>query len=179
MDPVTITLAMGIASKAFEAIKGGFQMGRDLESMSGDLSRWMGASSDVDQAEKQAKNPGVFDKVFGGGSVESVALQAYAAKKKLEEQRYELKMFLNLTHGPQAYDELLAMEGKIRKERQETVYKQQKLRRQIGEAIGWLVLTIIIGLFIAVIANVWIKRAEADQHPLTIILRENLTDFEK
>jgi hypothetical protein len=80
-------------------------MGRDLEQMSGDLSRWMGASSDIDQAEKQAKNPGVFGKVFGGGSIEAVALQAYAAKKKLEEQRYELKMFLNLTHGPQAYDE--------------------------------------------------------------------------
>jgi hypothetical protein len=39
-------------------------------------------------------------------SIEATALQAYAAKKKLEEQRYELKMFLNLTHGPQAYDEL-------------------------------------------------------------------------
>ena len=179
MDPITITLAMGIASKAFETIKSGFQMGRDLESMSGDLSRWMGASSDIDQAEKQAKNPGVFGKVFGGGSIEAVALQAYAAKKKLEEQRYELKMFLNLTQGPGAYDELLAMEGQIRKERQQTIYKQQQLRKQIGEAIGWFVLTIIIGLFIAVIANVWIKRAEADPQPLNIILRENLTDFEK
>ena len=99
-------------------------MGRDLEQMSGDVSRWMGAASDVDNAEKQAKNPGVFGKVFGGGSIEAVALQAYSAKKKLEEQRYELKMFLNLTQGPGAYDELLAMEGEIRKERQRTIYKQ-------------------------------------------------------
>jgi hypothetical protein len=57
MDPVTISLAIGVASKAFDAIKSGFAMGRDLEQMSGDLSRWMGASSDIDQAEKQAKNP--------------------------------------------------------------------------------------------------------------------------
>ena len=57
MDPVTISLAVGVASKAFDAIKSGFAMGRDLEQMSGDLSRWMGASSDIDQAEKQAKNP--------------------------------------------------------------------------------------------------------------------------
>ena len=172
MDPVTISLAVGVASKAFEAIKSGFQMGRDLEQMSGDLSRWMGASSDIDQAEKQAKNPGVFGKVFGGGSIESVALQAYAAKKKLEEQRYELKMFLNLTHGPQAYDELLAMEGKIRKQRQETIYKQQKLRKQMLEVVGWVVFTGILGLFIAVIVNVWIKRADADTHPKTFIVRE-------
>jgi hypothetical protein len=122
-------------------------MGRDLEQMSGDVSRWMGAASDVDNAEKQAKNPGVFGKVFGGGSIEAVALQAYSAKKKLEEQRYELKMFLNLTQGPGAYDELLAMEGEIRKERQRTIYKQQALRKQIGEAIAWLVVVGIIGGF--------------------------------
>jgi len=116
IDPVTISLAVGAAGKAFSAIKQGFAVGRDLEQMSGDLSRWMGAVSDVDNAEKQAKNPGVFDKLFGSGSIEATALQAYAAKKKLEEQRYELKVFLNMTHGPKAYDELLAMEGQIRKE---------------------------------------------------------------
>ena len=161
MDPVTISLAVGVASKAFDAIKSGFAMGRDLEQMSGDLSRWMGASSDVDQAEKQAKNPGVFGKVFGGGSIEAVALQAYAAKKKLEEQRYELKMFLNLTQGPGAYDELLAMEGKIRKERQETVYKQQQLRKEIGEAITWLIVVLIIGGFAFLLVSVWSDRANA------------------
>jgi hypothetical protein len=175
MDPVTISLAVGVASKAFDAIKSGFAMGRDLEQMSGDLSRWMGASSDIDQAEKQAKNPGVFDKVFGGGSIEAVALQAYAAKKKLEEQRYELKMFLNLTHGPQAYDELLAMEGQIRKQRQETVYKQQQLRKQIGEVIAWLVVVAIIGGFAVLLVGVWIDRAKADveTQPRTFIIRED------
>jgi hypothetical protein len=154
MDPVTISLAVGVASKAFEAIKSGFQMGRDLEQMSGDLSRWMGASSDIDQAEKQAKNPGVFGKVFGGGSIESVAL--------------------NLTHGPQAYDELLAMEGKIRKERQETVYKQQQLRKQIGEVIAWLVVVAIIGGFAVLLVGVWINRAKADvdTQPKNFIMRE-------
>ena len=175
MDPVTISLAVGVASKAFEAIKSGFQMGRDLEQMSGDLSRWMGASSDIDQAEKQAKNPGVFGKVFGGGSIESVALQAYAAKKKLEEQRYELKMFLNLTHGPQAYDELLAMEGQIRKERQQTIYKQQQLRKEIGEAVTWVFVVLVIAGFGFLLASVWSSRSKADvdTQPRTFVIRED------
>ena len=157
MDPVTISLAVGVASKAFSAIKQGFAVGRDLEQMSGDISRWMGAASDVDYAEKQAKNPGVFGKVFGGGSIEATALQAYSAKKKLEEQRYELKMFLNLTHGPQAYEELLQMEGQIRKERQQTIYKQQQIRKQIGEGIAWLFLVLIIGGFLLLLASVFTK----------------------
>jgi len=144
IDPITISLAVGAASKAFSAIKKGFAIGRDLEQMSGDIGRWMGAVSDVDNAEKQAKNPGIFDKVFGAGSIETTALQAYSAKKKLEEQRYELKMFLNLTHGPQAYDELLYMEGQIRKDRQKQIYAQQKLRQQIGDGIAIFILTILI-----------------------------------
>ena len=158
IDPVTISLAVGAAGKAFSAIKQGFAVGRDLEQMSGDLSRWMGAVSDVDNAEKQAKNPGVFDKLFGSGSIEATALQAYAAKKKLEEQRYELKVFLNMTHGPKAYDELLAMEGQIRKDRQKQVYAQQKLRQQVGDGIAiFILLSTLIG-FLVLLGSMWFNR---------------------
>tara|TARA_R100000700_G_scaffold10546_2_gene15399 strand:+ start:45 stop:797 length:753 start_codon:yes stop_codon:yes gene_type:complete len=162
MDPVTISVAVGVASKAFDAIKKGFAVGRDIEQMSGDIGRWMGAVSDVDNAEKQAKNPPLFGKLFKAGSVEEAAMAAFAAKKKLEEQRYELKMFLNMTYGPQAYNDLLAMEGQIRKERQQTIYKQQQLRRQIGEAIGWLICALLVGAFAVLIASIWIKKARGD-----------------
>jgi len=164
MDPVTISLAVGVASKAFNAIKQGFAVGRDIEQMSGDIGRWMGAVSDVDNAEKQAKNPPLFGKLFKAGSIEEAAMAAYAAKKKLEEQRYELKVFLNMTHGPGAYDELLQMEGQIRKQRQETVYKQQQMRRQIGEAITWLLVAGIVGGFALLVASVWFNKAHAYEY---------------
>ena len=167
MDPVTISIAVGVASKAFSAIKQGFAVGRDIEQMSGDIGRWMGAVSDVDNAEKQAKNPPLFGKLFSAGSVEEAAMAAYAAKKKLEEQRYELKMFLNLTHGPQAYEELLQMEGQIRKERQQTIYKQQQLRRQVGEGIAWLFLVLVIGGFVLLVASMWFNKARADVYKYT------------
>jgi hypothetical protein len=56
----------------------------------------------------------------------------------------------------------LQMEGQIRKQRQQTIYKQQQMRRQIGEAIAWLVVVSIIGGFAVLLASVWIKRANAD-----------------
>ena len=164
MDPITISVAVGVASKAFSAIKQGFAVGRDIEQMSGDIGRWMGAVSDVDNAEKQAKNPPLFGKLFKAGSIEEAAMSAYAAKKKLEEQRYELKMFLNMTHGPQAYDELLQMEGQIRKQRQQTIYKQQQLRRQVGEGIAWLFLVAIIGGFILLLVSMFTNKAHADTY---------------
>ena len=164
MDPLTITAAMSVANSAFNAIKQGFAAARDIEQMSGDIGRWMGAVSDIDNAEKQTKNPPLFGKLFKAGSIEEAALAAYAAKKKLEEQRYELKVFLNMTYGPQAYNDLLAMEGQIRKQRQETVYKQQQLRRQIGEAITWFIVVAIIGGFAVLVAGIWIKQAKAYEY---------------
>jgi len=164
MDPVTISVAVGVASKAFSAIKQGFAVGRDIEQMSGDIGRWMGAVSDVDNAEKQAKNPPLFGKIFKAGSIEEAAMAAYAAKKKLEEQRYELKVFLNMTHGPGAYDELLQMEGQIRKQRQQTIYKQQQLRRQLGEGIAWLFLVVIVGGFLLLLASVFTSKSYADTY---------------
>ena len=83
-DPITISAAVSTASTAFAGIKRAFQAGRDLESMSQDLSRWMGAVSDVDAAHKSAKNPTMFRKVFGGGTVETEAIEAFAAKKSLK-----------------------------------------------------------------------------------------------
>jgi len=120
--------------------------------MSGDISRWMGAVSDVDNAEKQAKNPPLFKKLFNGDTIQQTAIQAFTAKKKLEEQRYELKMFLNMTYGPQTYNELLAMEGKIRKERQEMVYKQQQVREQIINVIAVVFLSITVIGFLFLVA---------------------------
>ena len=69
-----------------------------------------------------------------------------------------------MTYGPQAYDDLLKMEGQIRKERQQTIYKQQQLRRQIGEAITWFIVIAIIGGFVALVAGIWIKESKAENY---------------
>ena len=118
LDPVS---AMATATAAFNTIKKGFAIGRDIESMASDLGRWMGALSDLEQAEKEAKNPPIFKKLFSGKSIEQEAMEAFAAKKKAEAQRAELKQWMGFTLGSKAWDELIAMEGQIRKQRQETL----------------------------------------------------------
>jgi hypothetical protein len=154
MDPITITAAVSGATAAFNTVKNMIAAGRDIESCMGDVSRWMKMASDVDQAEKQAKNPPIFKKLFAAGSIEEEALQAYAAKKKLEQQRQELKTFLNMSYGPQAWADLIQLEGRIRKQRQEAIYKQQELRRKIieGIAVAFLGLTCLALL----VSLIWI-----------------------
>ena len=141
MDPVTISAALGVASTAFNGIKRAFAAGRDLEAMSQDLSRWMGAVSDVDAAHKSAKNPTMFRKVLGGGSIEQEAIEAFTAKKKLEEQRYELQQFIKFTHGTAAWDDLLRMEGQIRKRRQKEIYDKKIFREKV---IGYVALAVVL-----------------------------------
>ena len=147
-DPVSISVAVSTASTAFAGIKRAFQAGRDLESMSQDLSRWMGAVSDVDAAHKSAKNPTMVRKLFGGGSIEQEAIEAFTAKKNLEEQRYELKQFLMFTHGSKSWDELLQMEGQIRKRRQKEIYDRKIFREKI---IGWVALIVTLAVGIAIL----------------------------
>ena len=54
VDPVT---ALAGATAAFNAIRKDVQIGRDLEGMAKDLSRWGKACADFDFAEKQIRKP--------------------------------------------------------------------------------------------------------------------------
>ena len=111
--------------------------------MYGDIGRWMGAVSDVNQSAKMANNPPVFKKLFAGSSVEQEAMDAFAAKKKAEAMEEELRNWINLTHGPNAWQDLLKMQVKIRKQRQETLYKQAELRRNLLQVVGIVLLAIV------------------------------------
>ena len=149
MDPATIGVAITAANTAFNAIKRGFQAGREIESMGKDLGRWRSALSDIDNAEKSAKNASPLRKLFKGNEIEASAIEAFTAKKKLEAQRQELKTFINFHYGPKSWNEILEMEAKIRLQRKKEIYDRQQFVRKIWEGIGYFILfcTVIGFLF--------------------------------
>ena len=149
VDPVT---AIATATAAFNTVKKMVAMGQDVEATLGQVGKWYGAISDLNEAEREAKNPPLFKKLKGADAVQSEALQVYAAKKKMESQRAELKQYLQITYGHQAWADLIQLEGLIRKERQEAIYKQQEARQKILEAIAIGLLGIVsFGIFFWVI----------------------------
>ena len=153
IDPVS---AAATASAAFTAIQRGFQVARSIEEMANDLSRWMGALSDLDQAEKEAKNPPIFKKLFAGQSVEAQAMEAFAAKTRAEEQRAQLKQYIQYTYGQSKWDELVRMEGSIRKQRQETIYRQRERRRKFMEIV-FIIMAVITGVGLLLLLVMWLK----------------------
>jgi len=153
IDPIS---AAATASAAFTTIQRGFQVARSIEEMAGDLSRWMGALSDLEQAEKEAKNPPIFKKLFAGQSVEAQAMEAFAAKNKAEEQRAQLKQYIQYSYGQSKWDELVKMEGSIRKQRQETIYKQRERRRKFLEIVA-IILLVVSGVGGLILLAMWLK----------------------
>jgi hypothetical protein len=133
MDPIS---AIAIATTAFEVIKKGISFGKDVESMYSDVGRWMGAISDLEEADRINKKPPLFKKIFDGSSIEQEAMEIFAARKKAEQMQQELKTFINMAHGPAAWGELLALQGKIRKDRQKRYNDQAAQKKEIINAIG-------------------------------------------
>tara|TARA_B100001175_G_scaffold281271_1_gene259530 strand:+ start:732 stop:1037 length:306 start_codon:yes stop_codon:yes gene_type:complete len=70
-------------------------------------------------------------KMFAAQSVEQEAIEAFAAKKKLEQQRDDLKTYIMFTQGTKAWDELVETEVNIRKQRKKMVYEAQQRREKI------------------------------------------------
>jgi hypothetical protein len=135
MDPVS---AIAIASTAYKAIQKGFQIGKDIESMSGDIGRWMGAIQSVKEGHDKAKG-----RRFG--SVEEEALETYAAKKKAEKMENELRNFVTGQYGFNAWQDIIRIQGQLRKAR---IAERKRKAEQVETIITWaLAASIAILLF--------------------------------
>jgi len=137
VDPVTI---IGGATVAFNALKKGFQVGKDLQDMSGQLTQWAGCMSDLSFMEAKNKNPPWW-KALNGGSVEADALAIFTAKRKADSMRQELKDWISFSMGPSAWDELVATEGRIRKQKKEQEYRKAEMQEAI---VTWTLSIMII-----------------------------------
>ena len=147
---IEVVAAVSAASSAFAAIKKGFEVGRDIESMAGDMGRWMSAVSDIKKAEEYNKKPPLFKKIFNAGSVEEEAMQIFMAKKKAEDMREQLRTIITYTRGPSAWQELLRTEAEIRKKRQKMIYDQAERRKMF---IEYTLATILI--IVTTVVFVW------------------------
>ena len=143
---IDVVAAVSAATGAFNTIKAGFAAGREIESMAGDLSRWMGAVSDIKKAEEYNKKPPLFKKLFAAGSIEEEAMEVFMAKKKAEDMRNQLKQIISFTRGPSAWEELLRTEADIRKKRQKMIYDQKERQKKLVEYI-------LIGILVFIMAG--------------------------
>lgn len=141
IDPVT---AIGLATTAYNGIKKAVSTGKELHDMAGTLQQWAGAMSDLDFAHKQAQNPPMFKKLFGASQIEQNALEVWGHKNKAKEMREEMRKHISFYYGPSAWDEIVAIEAKMRKERKEAVYAAEERKQQIMEILMGVGLAVVV-----------------------------------
>ena len=136
MDPIT---AIGVATTAYSAIKKGFQVGKEVESMAGDLGRWMNAINAVKTSHSKAKG-----RRFG--SVEEEALETFAAKKKAEQMENDLRNFIVGQYGMNAWQDIIRIQADLRRKQKEA---EQLAAQKRDELIYNLFIVGIIVLFVS------------------------------
>ena len=147
MDPVSCVM---MASGAFKALKGAIGAGKDLQEMTGQLANWGKAFSDFTNLEEREKNPPWWKQTFKG-SDEETALEIFANKKKMEQMRQEIKDHISWNYGPSAWEEVLQIEARMRRQRKEELYKkQERIDAIINFSIGGIIFILGGGILLLV-----------------------------
>lgn len=132
IDPVS---AFAIATTAYNAVKKGVEIGRELHEISGALGSFFGAVSDLRQAEEKSSNPSIFKKLLNKGSIEKEALDNMVRKRTIMKQEYDLMMLVKMTYGDAAYNEMVQERRKILDKRNKEKQLQLLRRKQLLENI--------------------------------------------
>ena len=148
MDPVSITM---LAAGAYKTLRAGLDTAKDLSDMGQTLATWGKACADFNHLEERQKNPPFWQKTFKG-SDEEQAILIWSKKEELARMRSELKDYISWHYGPKKWDEVLAIEAQMRKQRKDEIYrKQARIDAPINFTIGFVLFglgaTVLIFVF--------------------------------
>lgn len=147
LDPVS---AMAIATSAYNMLKKGIEVGRELEDMGAQLGTWFGAIADVKAADEEASDPPLFRKVFAKSSVEQEAIENLMRRKKIEQQERELREMIVHRFGVDAYRDMIKDRNKIRDARQNAIdARARKIKKLILNAVAIALIVLIVAIPIA------------------------------
>ena len=146
IDPVTA--AAGCA-KAYSTVKAMVAAQKEVSDVLSQIGVWWGHYSDAMECDR--KEPSPFRKVVFAKSVQAEALERFARQQKLRAQRREIVMLIKYTFGDDGLEEFRALQKSISREREQTIYKQRRMKEKIlAGTIG------IIGTAIPVVFLIWL-----------------------
>ena len=154
IDPVT---AIAGATAAFNFLKKGVQVGRDLQDMGQQLQQWAGCMAEIDQAEKMTAKPPWY-KALGSGT-QAQAMEVFLARKKAQQMRDELREIIShpAILGPSHWQEFLRIEAEIRKQKKEHEFRRMEMKQSILEWCAGVILFLV--LLSGLVGFVWLTNA--------------------
>jgi hypothetical protein len=149
-----IAAAAAACSQAFAGVKYLCEQGKDAHQVMSQIATWYSSASDVlyQADQKQHKVP-FLKKVVFSKSVESEAIKAFAASQSVKAQQKAILEIINLHYGADGLSEFRALKAKIKREREEQVYKQLELRRNVADLALLVFLCSVLAGLIFLIAS--------------------------
>ena len=139
LDPVS---AFAMATAAFNGIKKAVEIGREVQDVYGQLSKWAGAASDLAEAisQQESRKPGLFEKIGFGKNETSEAFDTMIAKQKLidmEKEIYHMFLYGDLQHlGMDGYREFVSLRKEIKEKRKKMIYDKMRRRQKFLQNLG-------------------------------------------
>jgi hypothetical protein len=150
MDPATIALIFGAAKTAYSAIQQGIKIGKDINSMCGDIAKLYGSVAKLTQASKDPPKPKLFSKV----TAEEIALDIVIKRREAAEMAEKVKNDFVSIYGVQGWDEVLKEVIRVRKKQRQLEEQKAREAQQMRDDIIQLALIfataigIMVGLFV-------------------------------
>lgn len=152
MDPATISLIFGGAKMAYEAIKSGISVGKELQGMASDVAKLYGSVAKLTQLAAAPPRP----KLFSGVSVEEMAMDIVVKRKQAEAWLNEVRNSFVAQYGLRGWDEVQreivaiqkqhkAAEAAARREHEETMHQL----KVFGMA-GLLLVVLVVGMIVTI-----------------------------
>lgn len=137
---------------AFAAIKAAVSAGQELVNVTKQIGEFFDGVDDLRNKHNKKKN-GAF------GSEDENAMETFVALQKAKDAEEELRELIIHLRGYSAWQELIAIRARVRRERKEREEEQARLKAERFEAIAiWgsigLILTLVTGFAIVVLLGV-------------------------
>ena len=139
-----IVAAVQICASAYRFMKTAVNEGRELGDMTRALSKFWDAREEVSVLEQKATNPSKIEKLFGGKSVESQALEITLQKKKAEQLEKELKDLFYWTGNANLWHDMIKERTRIRNMR------IAEAREKAQSRAAMIDLAAILGTFVVI-----------------------------
>ena len=150
-----IVAAVQICASAYRFMKTAVNEGRELGDMTRALSKFWDAREEVSVLEQKATNPSKIEKLFGGKSVESQALEITLQKKKAEQLEKELKDLFYWTGNANLWHDMIKERTRIRNMRIAAAREKAQSRAamiDLAAILGTFVVIYVVAMAITSVA---------------------------
>ena len=150
-----IIAAVQMCASAYRFMKTAVNEGRELSDMTSAVGKFWDARAEVSVLEQKATNPSKIEKLFGGKSVESQALEITLQKQKAEQLEKELKDLFYWTGNANLWHDMLRERTKIRNMRIAQAREKAQSRAAMIDVVaivGTFTVLFVIGMAITSVA---------------------------